>query len=192
MSYKSALDALQEECKRLSMTGRIGWHSFKKGVFSLSVLCVCVCSLLAECVCVSAYGMAVWLMSGKDPVVTAKLLNHQDTKSMMCYLRIEDEKLTKIFKDAQGFLGFAPGSEEERKILETKIAQEQEKPRFRNKDCLETKGFDGKAFESKVSSSLALSLCSLCSLCVCVCVFSSARIARRACVRSLPSRSRSS
>ena len=66
--YGTALKYLQEECARLNMKGRIGWHSFRK-----------------------AFGAWPSGSSGQGSrAICAKLLNQQDTSCLLAYLRIED------------------------------------------------------------------------------------------------------
>ena len=94
---------LKKECERLGMTGNIGTHSCRKG-YAMHVFLKSGASVLSSIVHIGS--------QGKDPVATAKLLGHQDTASLLAYLRVASEELRQVDTDAvKEYLGMIKEAE---------------------------------------------------------------------------------
>ena len=65
-----------------------------------------------SCADSSSHLLLLFVVVGKDPVATAKLLGHQDTASLLAYLRVASEELRKVDEEAvKEYLGMIKDAE---------------------------------------------------------------------------------
>lgn len=101
VDYNEVRTKLKDACKQLNIGGKTCTQSFRK-----------------------SFAMSVFLMSKRDVTLTAKLLGHKDTSTVLAYLRLQDPEMTAVFNKAQDHLfngmggGSGSGEGKEEKIEE--------------------------------------------------------------------------